>query len=192
MYVCIFNHDFAFVIFYILYPVEFDILYINVLDLALSNRRRWRTSGSENWEYMSLQTDRQALQFAVSLKFRQCTVNYFCSAHVTKAQADRDKHTHTHARATLENWTRGRINLIVVSFIVFLFGLHLFMHCLLLLCLWSASCCFFSFIGKLQTFDDCAQTARLLRDSNRRAESTTARKRCSYKTNSKLSHWRTL
>lgn len=28
MYECIFKHDFAFVIFYILYPVEFDILYI--------------------------------------------------------------------------------------------------------------------------------------------------------------------
>lgn len=28
VYVGIFKHDFAFVIFYILYPVEFDILYI--------------------------------------------------------------------------------------------------------------------------------------------------------------------
>lgn len=139
----------------------------------------------------SRQTGRQALQFAVSLKFRQCTVNYFCSAHVTKAQAHRDKHTHTHARRWKIEHAAESISSSLVSLC----------FCLDCICLYIVCCCcacdmqlvvFFSFIAKLQAFDDCAQTARLLRDSNRRAESTTARKRCSYKTNSKLSHWRTL
>lgn len=115
----------------------------------------------------SRQTGKQALQFAVSLKFRQCTVNYFCSAHVTKAQAHRDKHTHTHARRWKIEHAAESISSSLVSLC----------FCLDCICLYIVCCCcacdvqlvvfFFhcktANVRRLRT--DCATTERLKQKS---------------------------
>lgn len=113
--------------------------------------------------------------------------NLFCLwiAHVTNPQAHRDTHNHMHdaRRWRIEHAAESISSSISLCFVWTAFVYTLFVIIV------SVKCKLL-FVAKLQTFGDCAHRLRDW-ETHTQAESATSRKRCSYKTNSKLSHWRT-